>query len=122
MIVALELQLLRNWQPRSRPSKGVLDTDDGHESWTKLYPGAEANDSEEILIHITGAKQYLPQWITFAAELTIDGQRFSEPRPGTVYTGVSDIPTAIVHFPIVAKWTDRKFGGMHTLLVRRVPA
>lgn len=118
MIVPVEIQLMREMAPRSRPSRGYLDSENPTE--TKLYPGTDAFGMETMVAKLEGFVRSLPLWANLQASFTIDGMRFSDPRPGILWLAVADIPTCIIHFPIMAGDMNPKFSGLHTLMIRTV--
>lgn len=121
-LVQVEMQLLRDWEPRSRPSRGevhigeALPTPDV----VKLYPGAAAVGMEQLLVYVENATRVGFMWAAARVGLTIDGTLIGEPRPIMWWLGVSDIPSGVVHFPVIAGNENLMYKGRHTLLVRSV--
>jgi len=118
--VPVEIQLMRNWEPRSRPSIGDLNVDTPIPSMTKLFPGAAAIGTENMIVTIEGATRVQPSWAALRVGLTIEGQPFSDPRPGLIFLGKAGIPTCIIHLPVMAGEKSLMFRGWHTLLLRTV--
>lgn len=116
----IEMQLMKDWQPRSRPSQGLLDVGSGLPTHTKLYPGAAAVEMEHMIATIEGATRIGALWAVLRVAVTIDGVPLGEPRPGIVYLGGSDVATGIVHFPVVAGNDNKMYRGFHSLLMRVV--
>lgn len=118
MKVDVEIQLLRDWLPRSRPSRGSFELGSGTVWFTKLYPGSAANGHEEMLVRVEAATRVGQEWCVMRIGLIIDGMELGETRPGMLYLGGTDIPSCVIHFPIVAGPTNRMYSGRHTILMR----
>lgn len=119
MKYGIELQLMREWQPRSRPTHGVVSIGEGPVSDpTVLVPGAAASGMEQMIITLSRGTRVDKLWATVQAFLQIDGNGFPGPRQGLVYLGTSDIWTGAIHFPRVALDGHPVLGGWHTLLMR----
>ena len=117
---AIELQLMKDWQPRSRPTVGWLNLGDPEPTTTKLVPGAAAVSTELMVVTLEGATRVDKWWATFRASLMIEGTGYPGPRPGIVYLGLSNAPTGSIHFARSAKDNHPMFAGWHSLLVRLV--
>lgn len=116
MLVNVEIQLMRNWRPRSRPTIGRIAVGETNPQHTVLFPGSAAMDTEQMLVTIDRATRISKNVIGFYASLTIDRVPIGDVRPGNVWWGPSDVPTGIVHFPDL---TDHaRFSGWHSLRLR----
>lgn len=116
----VEVQLMRDMKPRSRPSYGTLFVGEPRPSQLLLLPGAAATGMETILVTIEGATRVQPSWCALRATFTIDGTGFLEPRPGYLYLGGMDVYSMVIHFPVLGN-PGTHFGGLHTLLGRIPP-
>lgn len=114
----LELQLMRDWQPRSRPSAYEVEIGNPDPVFCKLVPGAAAEGMETMFAVIEGLSRVGERWCTARVALTIDRTQFGEPRPVMFYLGESSAPTGIVHYPVLAGDGNKMFRGHHSLLVR----
>jgi len=117
--VPVEMQLLRDWKPRSRPSRGVLQIDGG-ETFTVLMPGADAVGMERMEVLVSGCVRTEPFWVVMRITLLIEGVVLTGARPGMMYLRETDVPSCVVNWPIVAPKTNRMYAGHHTLLMRTV--
>ena len=119
----IEVQLMRDWQPRSRPTRGTITVGEGTPTpdTVKLYPGAAAVGSEMMLVYFENNTRSGQDWVSSRVALTIDGTHIGEPRPALFWIGgYSDIVTGIVHFPVVAGYDNLMYRGHHSLLLRIV--
>lgn len=113
------MQLMREWQPRSRPTHGFVTLGEGPVSDpTVLVPGAAASGMEQMIVNLSNVTRVDKLWARVNAFLQIDGNGFPGPRPGLVYLGPSEIWTGAIHFPRVALDGHPLLGGWHTLLLR----
>jgi hypothetical protein len=118
MRLNVELQLMRDWQPRSRPTQGWFNLGEPEPALVKLVPGAAAYGTELMVVTLEGATRIDKYWAALRVSLMIEGTGFPGPRPSLVYLGESDMPTGIVHFPRMALDDSKMFGGWHSLLLR----
>lgn len=117
--IPIELQLMRDMKPRSRPSRGVMYLGEPRASQILLSPGAAAVGMESMVVTLENAVRTLPTWCAMRVSFTIDGTGFLEPRPGWMTLDFSDIYSLVVHFPVLGN-PGTHFGGQHTVFGRRV--
>jgi hypothetical protein len=120
MRIPLEVQLMRDWSPRSRPSPGELLLGESTPSFVKLFPGAAAMGTEEMLAIIEDATRWDMSWCRAIVSFRIDGIQFAEPRPTSIYLGPSPEWSGIVHFPRMATGRNKLLSGVHSMLLRCV--
>lgn len=120
MDVPVEVQLMRDWQPRSRPTRGVYRLGVGGHApdLVKLTPGAVAIGHEMMLVSFENASRVGLSWVTARVGLSIDGTYIGEPRPAMWHLGASGVFSGVVHFPVVAGNDNLMFKGHHSLLLR----
>lgn len=123
MRTTFELQLLRNWDPRSRITVGEL-----HHSYLSrdktdsvlLMPAIPQDSGREMLVEMRRPQSTYAGWLTFDIRLRIDGICLSSWQPTELYIGNMPLkdqrPISVVHFPVVAAHTHPVFGGRHSLL------
>lgn len=109
---------MRDWQPRSRPTRGSFSVDEP--IINPLVPGAAAVGTERMEVHIRDVATSGREWITCRVALTIENIFIGELRPAMFWLGYSDFPTGIVHFPEVAGYANLMFRGRHSVLLRVV--
>jgi hypothetical protein len=115
----LEVALYRDQKPRSRPSPLFFDNRFGQISTAKLFPGPVASTGEHLVVRVKAHDPVHPTWLAISAQFLIDAMPFTDPRPGLIYTNISDVPTFIT-FLSPAPYDDPHFGGIHMLSFRRV--
>lgn len=120
MKIPLEVQLMRDWNPRSRPSPGILLLGESHPSFVKLFPGAGAMGTEDMLAIVEDVTRWDISWCRALVSFRIDGLTFAEPRPTSIYLGPSPEWSGIVHFPRMATGGNIMLSGVHSLLLRCV--
>lgn len=115
----VEVTLYRDLKPRSRPSYILLDENNiGEPVYGKLFPGSGGEGSEHLACAMWYQGLVIPQWALIKAQFLIDGMPYSDPRPGELYTGRSDMPSSLIHFLPMAPPEHPIFGGVHTLALR----
>lgn len=111
---------MRNWLPRSRPSRGYFHLGSPEASYIKLYPGAAAEGLENMTALLEGATRITAEWVALKAAFTLEAVQYGDMRPTLVWLGVSDVPSGIVHFPLMSGEKNAMFRGWHSLLLRVV--
>lgn len=118
VVIDVEFQLMRDWQPRSRPSMGQINVPG--KTWAVLYPGAGSVGMERMAAVVTQAARISEKWLTYQVGLEIEGVPMGPSRPGVLYLGASDMPSGVVHFPAFSTFDNEMYRGIHSLLVRAV--
>lgn len=121
-IAQVEFQLLRDWEPRSRPSRGEVHIGEGLPTpdVVKLYQGAAAVGMESMFVYVENATRVSVMWATARVGVTLDGTLIGEPRPVMWWLGLSDSASGVIHYPVIAGNDNLMFKGRHTLLLRTV--
>ena len=120
MKIPVEVQLLRDMEPRTRPSPGLMSLGENTESHIIAYPGAASNGAERIVVTLRNARRITLAWATLQATFSIEGLTFCDFRPLYVFLGITDIWSGICYFPVMSGAGNRTFSGLHSLCIRAI--
>jgi hypothetical protein len=118
MNIPVEVQLMREMLPRSRPSVGIVTLGSAEPAHIKLYPGAAAISNEVMIARFEGATRIGHLWASARASFRIDGVVYGAARPIQFYLGTSDVWSGVTHFPLMSGQNNEMFSGHHTILMR----
>lgn len=121
MKVPVEVQLLRDWKPRSRPTNGFFDWNPQlgmtfAPNLIKLANGSQSDGTENLIVGIRNPQRIAPSWMLLQVTFEIESVPMSEFRPGVLYLGETDTPSCVVHFPVMA--SQGIYSGFHSVLLR----
>jgi hypothetical protein len=115
----VEVQLLRDMEPRTRPCEGWMSGDIGRTTHMILTPGAGSDDYDRIDVDLKTTGD-LRSWRSVLASFRINGVPYGDARPGMVWMGIYSYPSCFIHYPIMSGTRNRVFAGMHVMTVRYI--
>lgn len=111
------MQVLRDMEPLTRPTRGWFNTD-GLPRGIRLFLGAAAReDTGEIRVELKDAVRVTQSWFLLKVELYIDNLKVSDARPIYVFFGATSEWSGIAYFPALAP-SGTRFGGLHSVAIR----
>jgi hypothetical protein len=118
MNVPVEVQLLRDMLPRSRPSVGIVTLGTPEYSYIKMYPGSASIANEVMIVRFECATRIGHLWASARVTFRIDGVVYGNARPIQFFLGSSDVWSGVSHFPLMSGRNNEMFAGHHTILMR----
>jgi len=124
MAIDVEAQLLKDWQPFTRPTRwsgGLSSFEPGITIVFKLFPGSASN-GEHITASIHHLGMVAERWAIIQALISVDGILAPTARPGQLYIDSDEWHTGgwscIIHFPVMSHTPPTS--GVYSLLLRTV--